>query len=217
MQGQDFSSPPVKRSIVERLKPLLNALSSRVQRKDYQLKAVSMLGIPDSDLLQADAQQSERPAPRAAPEGETPRDERDLFSATEMTLGLFLCYPGLRHLLPELIAPEQGLAAVLYKALQSAPLEALTLAAIPLPQEFAERASVLALYCDQHEFTDWSESMAIREIRKHCKRSNRELLQAKQKEITKRLLEARRDGKISEEVQLQNQYQQVLRLMKMAS
>jgi hypothetical protein len=43
------------------------------------------------------------------------------------------------------------------------------------------------------------------------------MLRIKQEEITRRLIDAQRSGKVSDEVQLQNQYQQVLRLMKMAS
>ena len=82
--------------------------------------------------------------------------------------------------------------------------------------EACERATVLQLYCEHHVFTEWSESMASREVRKHCQRANRELLRTKQEEITRRLLEAGKKGSVTEQAQLQVQMQQILKLMKMA-
>ncbi len=219
LRTQDLTSALPRRTALRRVLGLLGALSSTVERKDYLAKAAGVFQTTET-ALQEDLDRAGQELPTRVPSvTQSPTvDARDLFSAVEITLGLFLCYPTLRHLLPELIAPEEGMAAALFTALQGHPAE---LPATPetliLPLEHKERVAVLALYCEQHMFHDWSEMLAAREIRKHCRQSNREMLHHKQEEITRRLLDARRDGKAAEEVQLQNQYQQVLRLMKMAS
>ncbi len=219
MRSEDLSAPLPRRQALRRLLHLMNALKSTVEKRDYLGKVAALFqtteGALESDLIAA---AKEVPAsPLRAPIA-TVQDARDLFSTVEITLGLFLCYPALRHLLPELIDPEQGIAGVLYAALKNvAPGQEVRLEDLTVPDDHRERLSVLALYCEQHAFHDWSETLAAREIRKHCKMANRELLHRKQQEITQRLIEAQKMGKVSDEVQLQNQYQQVLRLMKMAS
>lgn len=219
MRGEDLSSPLERRQALKRLLRLLAALSSDVERRDYLTKAAGVFQTSESaleeDLRRADQELPSVPSSSAAPLV----DAGDLFSTLEITLGLFLCYPQLRHLLPELIQPpDSGMAAVLYRALRDLPAgQEATLDILVLPPEVKERAAVLALYCEQHRFHDWSDSLATREIRKHCKLVNRETLRHKQEEITRRLLEARKEGRGAEEVQLQNQYQQVARLMKVAS
>ncbi|NOS67312.1 MAG: DNA primase [Candidatus Peribacteraceae bacterium] len=215
----DLSAPLARRTALRRLLMLLGGLSSDVERRDYLAKASGVFQTTET-ALQEDLSRASQEIPLRTPSLSTSTavDSRDLFSTIEITLGLFLCYPQLRHLLPELIAPEEGMAKSLFVALSELPPEKeATLENLSLPQELKERAAVLALYCEQHQFHDWSEVMAAREIRKHCKSANKEMLHLKQEEITRRLLDARRDGKAAEEVQLQNQYQQVLRLMKMAS
>jgi DNA primase len=210
LRAQDLSGPVPRREALRRLLPLLNALPSAVERSDYVAKAASVFGTTqgalDDDLRSAAADIPVRPSDSVHAAA---LDATDLFSSAEIALGLFLCYPKLLHLLPELIPPETGPAAALYAALRDRP--------DALPDDVREPAAVLALYCEQHQFHDWSDVLAAREIRKHCKRANREMLRIKQEEITRRLIDAQRSGKVSDEVQLQNQYQQVLRLMKMAS
>ncbi len=217
MKGENLASPLERRQALRRLLTLLNALQSSVERRDYLGKIAGLFQTTEA-ALEEDLKHASQQQPYLAAAKAESIDSRDLFSSLEIALGLFVCYPKLRHLLPELIVPDQGMPAILYAALKDAPADApLSLDSLPLPAEHRERVSVLALYCEQHAFDDWSENLAVRELRKHCKRANREILHRKQEEITHRLLEARKSGKASEEVQLTNQYQQVLRLMKMAS
>ena len=219
MRSTDLSSGLARREALRSLIPLMNALQSSVERRDYLAKAAGVFQTTEA-ALQEDLARANQELPSLRP-GITQSiaiDSRDLFSTLEITLGLFLCYPQLRHLLPELIAPEEGMTAAIYSALQKVPAgQDLTLASLPLPPQHRERAAVLALFCEQHAFHDWAESLAVRELHKHIRRANKEMLHSKQEDITRRLLEARKSGKPAEEVQLLNQYQQVARLMKMAS
>ncbi len=219
LRSGDLSAALPRREALKRLLRLLGALTSDVERRDYLTKAAGVFQTTET-ALQEDLSRTRREVPSATDDlsQAMPRDSRDLFTTLEITLGLFLCYPTLRHLLPELIVPQEGMASTLFRALRALPIgQEATLENLALPPEQKERAAVLALYCEQHQFHDWSETMAAREIRKHCRQSNRETLRHKQEEITRRLLDAQRDGRAAEEVQLQNQYQQVVRLMKMAS
>ncbi len=220
LRREDLSAALPRRNALRRVLQLVNGLSSTVEKQDYLSKAAALFQTTEA-ALQADLVSAGREVlPRhavPAPVAQT-ADERDLFSSLEIALGLFLCYPQLRQLLRELIEPEEGTPAILYKAIRDLPAEQeLRPETLDIPQEHRERASVLALYCESHGFNEWSDVLAAREIRKHCKRANRDLLHAKQQQITQKLVEAQRLGKASDEVQLQNQYQQVLRLMKMAS
>lgn len=218
MRGHDLSSALSRKIALRRLLGLLGALSSSVERKDYLSKAASVFRTTETALAEDLARAGqELPSQRSIVVQSSAADSRDLFTTLEITLGLFLCYPQLRHMIHELIVPEDGMAASIFAVLRDIPPQQdASLRNLSLPPEHRERVAVLMLYCEQHQFNDWSETLATREIRKHCRQSNRETLRQKQEEITRRLLDARRDGKTAEEVQLQNKYQQVLKLMKMA-
>ena len=216
LRATDLQSPLPRRSALRRVLTLLNAFPSSVERRDYLVKAAGVFGTTEAAFQEDLDLAREAPAP-VVPVAPAARSDTDLFSPVEITLGLFFAYPQLRHLLPELIAPEEGMAAVLYEGLTSSTAGRIAIESLPIPPEHRERAAVLQLYCEHHAFHDWSETMAAREIRKHCKRANRELLRRKQEQITRKLLDATQAGKLTEQAQLQVQYQQVLRLMKMAS
>lgn len=85
-----------------------------------------------------------------------------------------------------------------------------------LPPEHAEKLAVLLLFCEQHGFHEWSESLAAGEIRRNCQQANRATILIKQRDVTAKLAAARREGKTVEEAQLLTQYQQILKLSKMA-
>ena len=63
---------------------------------------------------------------------------------------------------------------------------------------------------------DQTIELAPREIRHNCQNANREVLRRKQQEIAQRLFEARKSGKVAEEALLNNQFEQILRLGRMA-
>lgn len=218
LRRADLSSPLERRNALKRLLPLLNAIPSSVERRDYLVKVASLFQTTEA-ALEADMTSSARETVVSAPKAEgTLASSDDLFSTIELALGMFFSYPQLRYLLAELIEPDDGLAAALYKALKAVPTEEkIDPQSLPLEPEDREKLGVLLLYCEHHGFSEWSEGMAIREIRKNCKRANKDMLHRKQEELTHRLVEASRDGKVTEQAQLQHQYQQVLLLLKMAS
>ena len=89
--------------------------------------------------------------------------------------------------------------------------------ALDLSVEHRERAGILQLFCEEHGFAEWSESLSFREIRKNIQSANREILRRKQRELSQKLIDARKAGRVAEEAQLSTQYQQILKLAKMAS
>ena len=91
-----------------------------------------------------------------------------------------------------------------------------SLESLALSEESAERAGILSLYCEHHSFDLWGEGLAKREVHGNIQRANRETLRRKQQEISQKLLEAHKAGKSAEEAQLNTQYQQILKLAKMA-
>jgi len=211
----DVASVQGKRSALQRVLPLLQAIVSSVEQSHYIGKIASALGTTElavrDDLARV-------PAAVLSPRTEelsavTP--ENDHFSPLEIALGLFTIYPQHRALFPELIEPEGGFTEALHHSIRSLPPEG---AWTPesLPEEHRERAKILSLFCEVHGFADWSDGLAIREIRKNCMRANRLILKIKQLQIAQQLKEAHAQGKAVEEAQLSTQYQQVLKLAKMA-
>ena len=209
------SSPDGKRAALERLLVIYEALPTTTERMAFLRDAGPAMGMTESQL-ESDLQQfASHVSSHAALETAV---STDLFTSAEIALGLFLLSPRLRHLLPELIAPEEGMAAILYEALKNLPEDTLDpLASMELPDDMRERIRILQLFCEEHGFGEWGESLAAREIRKNCQHANREVLRRKQFEITRRLTEARKEGKLVEEELLRTQYQQLLKLAKMAS
>ncbi len=214
----DLENPQVKRDALQKVLRLVGVLPSAVERMDYIAKAGAMFGMVESEVAQELLLITENAAvPGAAArtsrvqKAPTPKQE---FSAVEITLGMFLSYPTLLHLLDELIPPQDGFTAALYAALKAVPdLRSFAVDLLDLPGEHRVRVSVLHLFCEENGFTGWSETMAIREIRKNCQSANREMLRSKQEEITRRLVLARREHQAGEEAILNAEYLEVLKLM----
>ena len=108
-------------------------------------------------------------------------------------------------------------AATLYQALKELPDTASVHDpdVLNLSQSDRERLGILLLYCEQYGFHEWSDVMAIREIRRNCSSANRDTLRLKLKEITTKLVAASQDGNTAEQQSLQNQYQQIIKLSSM--
>ncbi len=212
----DLSNALEKRQALSRFLRLLRALPSAVERDDYLRKAATVFQTTEGAIeqdLRAIERASVLPKPRA--ETAATRSDAELFSAAEIALGLFCYYPQLRHLLPEMIVPGEGLTAALFVAVKDAPADIPKLLPehLPVPEEHRERVSLLLLYLEHHNLAEWSESLAAREIRKNCKQANRDFLRIKQQQIARQLLDARMGGRRDDEAALQNQYQEVLKLM----
>lgn len=215
LQKGDTSSVQGKRTLLQRLLPLLDALVSSVEQGHYIARIAAAIGSTET-AVRDDLKRLPQFSPPALASSGDENGKSDQFSPIEIALGLFLVYPEHRVLLPELIAPEEGYASILYEALKAAPEGRIDVQVLPLTAEQRERTAILQLFCEMHGFQEWSDSLATREIRKNCQRANHITLRLKQRKIAERLKEARAGGRIVEEAQLSTQYQQVLKLTKMA-
>lgn len=211
----DLSSPAIRHAALERLLPLINAVTSSTERTFMIKSSAAALGTTETALLD-DLRNfsSKMPVPKQTTPAQT--SDVDLFSTLELSLGLFLLYPAQIALLPELIAPTDGFAASLYAALKAnadakAPI---SLETIAVDEETLRRAGILMLYCEERGFHEWNDSTAIREIRKNCKLANTKYFDEKKQEITKKLLEARKAADAAQEKELTASYMELLKLSK---
>lgn len=221
LQNQDITSVEGKRAVLKRMAPLLQLVNTAVEKEHYLERIAGLLGTTKT-VLEEDVDRVEKaPVLRTSvPVGDesASTQSRHHFSDAEITLALFCMYPIHLRLLDMLIAPEDGMAAVLYDALKA--LDAVPDMVMPetlgLEEEYSERLSILLLFCEQNNFTDWSENISAQEIRRNCQAVNRRYLQQKQRDIAKQLLRARAEGDTVSEAELSTQYQQVLQLAKLA-
>lgn len=216
--SQDLTSSLVRREALLRLLPLIQAIPFSVERDAAITKASATLGTSET-ALRDDLMRTTTLASVVKQQEVPMQHESSMFSSSETVLGMFLCNTLCLQLLTQLIEPEEPFARALYRALKVLPqdLQVLDVETLELSQEHRERASILLLWSEQHGFSEWSQSLAMREIRKHCIISNREFLKEKQQEITRKLLKARTEGNRDEELLLTNEYQEVIKLQKMAS
>ncbi|MDD4627820.1 MAG: DNA primase [Candidatus Peribacteraceae bacterium] len=213
----DVHSAQGKRAALQRVLPLIQSIVSSVEQTHYMGRVASTLGTTETALRDDLKRLPTVTFTQKQETTDVTAVKSDQFSPLEIALGLFLLYPQHRSLLAELIEPHDGFPAALYRALKNVPEgEAWSLASLDLPQQEKERASILHLFCEVHGFTDWSDNLASREIRKNCMRANHLTLRIKQIQIAAQLKEAHAQGRFVEESQLSTQYQQVLKLAKMA-
>lgn len=206
-----------KRRGVQRMLPLLHALPSAVERRHYLERAAVILATTATALEEDLVRHAGTPSPRRQPSpSEAPKPVP--FSRGELALSLFLLYPQLLEYLQELIPPTEGVAAALCRSFQELknPKDC-TLNALALSSQERERVGLLLLYCEEMGFADWSQSKAIKELKFHCRLANRDTILSAQREISRKLLEAKERRDSFEEEQLKVQYQEVLKLAKMAA
>lgn len=218
LKAGDVSSATGKREALKRMLPLIGALQTAVEQSHYIGVLAGVLGTTET-ALKEDLQRVP-PKQRMAPEPEQdppPAEGRKHFSSMEIALALLLLYPAHRHLLERLIPPEGTKEGPLYYAIKEAAQGAvLTPDSLTIPEEYRERVGILLLYLEQHGMADWSEGIALLEIRKNCVNANRDFIQRQQKDIARRLMLAKAEGRTSDEAQLSTQYQQILKLARMA-
>mgnify|MGYP002822487793 CR=1 FL=1 len=221
LQEKDASSVEGKREVLKTMLPLLNAITTAVEQSHYLAKVAGLLGTTETALKEDLANMPKQtwasePKPDSA-DADSATNDKKSFSSIELAIALFLFYPHNRHLLDQLIAPEGGMEEALYLALKEAPEDkVITPDMLDIPEEYSEHLSILMLYCEDHEMTGWSEGLSVMEMTRNCKNANREFLQQKQRDLAKQLMQARAEGRTSDETQLATQYQQVLKLSKMA-
>ncbi|MBT4119623.1 MAG: DNA primase [Candidatus Peribacter sp.] len=219
LRAGDVSSSEGKHDALKIILPLINAVSSSVERGHYIGKVAGLLSTTETELKQ-DIQQFEKNTVRIVPQKEEVAEEEsdDSFSSAEIALGIVMLFPQLKSLLAELIAPEDPAVAALYTALKESPdVQNLRLEMLDLPEEHLERVSILMLFCEHLGFGAWSLSLAEREMRNNCVNANNTFLKKKQLTIASKLQKARQEGNSAEEGKLSLQYAQVLKLAKMAS
>lgn len=213
----DLSSPAIRHAALEKLMPLLNAVTSSTERAFMIKTSALALGTTETSLLDDLRTFSSKTLTPRADEQKT-ASTVTLFSSLELALGLLLTYPTHITFLPELIVPEEGFALALYTAIKkNADAKApITLDALDMDEETRRRAGILMLYCEENDFHQWNDAVAVREISQNCKHANRDYIHQKQQEITKKLLEARKAGNIDDEKILSTRYLELLKLSKTA-
>jgi len=219
IRAADLSSPSVRHDALQRLLPLLQSLSSSTERTHAVRGGAAALNTSETALLD-DLHHFEQRLPvpvKAVGSAQALSNTASVYSSIELTLALFLIYPRNILLLQELIVPEDPFALALYNALKEVGENTdFTLETLALSDDDRKLAGILVLYCEENGFSQWNDPVATREIRRNTRTANRDFLHKKQKEITRRLTEARRGGNQEEEKDLTAQYQQLLALSRMA-
>lgn len=216
---KDLSSAHEKRTALTRVLTLLQAVPLAVEREALMERAAAAFQTSSTALRDDFIHLQQAPvAPINAKSIAEPTTPAFPFDADEIVLGMILTHPTLLPLLSRLIEPEKPFAKKLYQALRVLPQDQMfSINDLTIEDEVRERAMILLLWNEEHGFADWSESLAAREVKKNCVIANREFIKKKQQEITSRLTSARKNGDREEEAILTNQYQEVLKLSKMAS
>ncbi len=220
-QDPSLTSPQGKRDITEKFLTFVASLQTAVEREEYVQK-ISQTASISVTALQSDLQTilSLGHAPKDKKKDQEPHISIDKtpFSRMELCLGLAMLYPEQRTLLQELITPERKEYALLYDMLKNDATSSSTelITQIDIPSETKDWLTVLMLFCEEN-FGSWSETVAGREFHKLCKSTNKEIVLERQRRIIDQLKLARVSGRIDEEAQLLTQYNQALKLAKMAS
>ncbi|PIQ76262.1 DNA primase [Candidatus Peregrinibacteria bacterium CG11_big_fil_rev_8_21_14_0_20_49_14] len=221
LQKQDLSSVQGKRLTLKTLLPLIDSITLSVEKSHYISTVASLLGTTETtlkeDIARLPRQQiHEREHSEESP-GNATVTNKNMFSSMEIALALFVLYPANKSLFHRLIHPEGEREEALFMGIREAPESStLTVDMLDMPEDVRDRLRILLLYLEDHGMGEWSENIAMQEMVKNCTNANREFLQRKQRDIAKKLMHAKSEGRTSDEAQLATQYQQVLKLAKMA-
>lgn len=213
----DISEPSGKLVVAETLFPLLDAVPTSVEVRAYMQKAAQSFGVIESEFDRDYRAWKTQSGP--IKKVDAPGALADApYSRYELCIGFALLYPPVRGLVAELIPPTDDVYAAAIAALPSSGEATASDVLAPLEMDslLKEKLNVLALYCEEN-FPVWSEHMAAKEFRKLVLSSNREKMLEKQFAIVKELKTAREKGRPDDEARLLTQYQQLLKLTKMAN
>ncbi|MFA6259445.1 MAG: DNA primase [Candidatus Peribacteraceae bacterium] len=211
-----------KRMLLQRVLPLLASVPSAVEQEHYLGMVAAALHTSKTALyedlarLPGRVQDSSESIVAQVPVEKGAHTQP--FSKVEIALGLLLLYPSCRPLIRELIEPAEGFAASFYAAIAALPAGAeMQPDALDIAPEYQERLNVLLLFCEEHNMHNWSEVLAYTKVRKQCACANHENLQHTLRALHDKLLEAQQQGRGTDETQIKNQYQQVLKLARLAA
>lgn len=201
-----------KREILEVIMPLLNAITSAVEKETAVRQAAVLLETTVTAITDDLARERARSERKQEAEN---RGVSASYPALDLLFGLFLTYPDSLPLLQDLLEPMEEKQRQLFLALKDrlAP-EKGVFRLEDLPETVREYASILSLYCEEH-FGAWSRELAEKEIRKLLRKVNGDVLREKQKNLLLKLKEAKTAGKKLEEEKFLTQYSQVLKLAAM--
>lgn len=206
MKKKDLSIPAFRQSVLQRLLPLIQSIQSSTERTHAIRQSATVLATTETALTD-DLRRFEKGNILHPVHVVKAQNTASLYSSADLTLGLFLLYPRHLDVLTEMIIPEDPFAARLHSALSTiTPTSSLTLESLLLSDEDKAKARILQLYCEENGLGNWSETISIREVRQNCKIANHEQLHKKQKLITMKLLEARKNGDIDERKRLEDEY-----------
>lgn len=212
----DKREPSGKLAIAEILFPLLAALPTSTELRAYIEKAAQKFGFVENEMRSdfqswKSEQETRKPAAKQSMQ-ESP------YSKKELAIGFLFVYPVLRPLGSELILSDSDPLHTVRDALLTAGETSVSDMLMPLAMDSPEKEKlqVLALYCEEN-FPVWSDLNAVKEFRKIAMGANKEQMMRKQVDIVRELKEAREKGRPDEEARLLTQYQQLLKLTKMAS
>jgi DNA primase len=180
MQRSDLTNPTMRHAALEHLLPLLQSISSATQRSYAVRNSALALGTTETALTD-DLRAFERNLLTPKQTSAIPSATKHPYSTADIAVGLLCTYPQHIALISELIMPEDGLAARLCPILQAIPAGTpLNIETLELEDDLQRDLQVLLLYCEEQGFSEWNDSVAIREIRRNCHHANHDLLKRKQ-------------------------------------
>ncbi|HRH93603.1 MAG TPA: toprim domain-containing protein, partial [Candidatus Peribacteria bacterium] len=204
----DIQEPKGRMRITETLFPLLGAVPTSVELRSYLEKMTVAFGMRITEIeadfraWRAGAETPSRKVEAVAIAEQTP------FTRLQLCIGLAIVYVRARPLLAELIPPDEEnwnkVRLALAAADEKTPVETV-LTQAEADSMLKEQVGVLTMYCEEN-FPSWSDTIALREMKKLCAATNRELMVRKQNEIVAELKEARKSGRADEEVRLLTKY-----------
>ncbi len=208
LQG-DVRSLDGKRKALQHLAPLVAAVPSQVER-EHELRELALVLQTTISTLDEDLR-SRAGAPLRAPTkavqvGSAASPEH-LFTPPQIMLGLLLLYPHQRHMVEQLIVPEDEFCQAVAQSLREGS---------ELPDGHRLRSQVLQLFLEEHDMAGWSESLAALELKRNCQRANQWVLQSKLRACTDRILAAQRQGKDDVQREELAAYQELLKLSRLA-
>ena len=141
------------------------------------------------------------------------------FTRFELCLGIALLYPMERQQLRELIPQESEEWNAVSLAIASLSPEDdgnALLSSLDCSEEMKNRLLALSLYCEEN-FVAWSRQVASRNLKKLCQSANKDVILRKQATLIEALKKAKQDGDTEDEKRILSQYQQVIKLSRMAT
>lgn len=210
----NLQEPSVRVEAMRRVLPLIQSIASATERSYALRNAAGALATSETafardlqDYTKQSQRQKQPPPPQAGVQ----------LSALEIVIGLAFTYPRHAVLLSLLIEPDDSFAKSVVGYVKGVDGKVHpSIAEIPLPEAVIQKIALLALYCEQCGMGEWNEAVAAREIRGNCQLANKELIRRRQTELGRKLLQARASGEQEKLPLLENEYQELLKLARMA-